>query len=80
MSITLFARRLKRIRKARRMTQAELARRMGLSRPHFVSEAENGRFLFSGETLRALARIFGVEPEYFTQPSYPDSFEGREQR
>ena len=55
------ARRLKRMRKFRRLTQARLAARAGLSLG-YVARLEIGRHAPKLSTLRRLARALGVPP------------------
>lgn len=51
--------RLRALRRAREMTQAELARLAGISTP-YVCEIEKGKVAPSLATARALARVLGV--------------------
>lgn len=53
---------LRSLRRSREMTQAELARRVGVSTP-YVCEIEKGLKTPSLETARALAGVFGVSIE-----------------
>jgi transcriptional regulator with XRE-family HTH domain len=50
---------IKKIRKARKMTQTELARRAGVSQPH-IYDLENGNRRASPETLKRIAEALGV--------------------
>lgn len=58
--------RVREIRRAREMTQDDLARRTGLSRP-YISEIERGR-LASKTAMRRIARALGVGFEQVTLP------------
>lgn len=57
-----FSERLSQARKARRMTQAELAKRMHVSR-QMVSHWENGRVIPSEETARRLCGLLDISAE-----------------
>lgn len=50
---------IKKIRKAQKMTQTELARRAGVSQPH-IYDLENGNRHASPEALERIAKALGV--------------------
>jgi transcriptional regulator with XRE-family HTH domain len=52
---------LQRLRKAKKMSQAELARRADLSR-EYVNKIEAGRYDPPLSTINALAKALGVKP------------------
>lgn len=55
--------RIKELRKAKKMTQKELASRIGLSR-NFITQLETGKKKPSPRTVSALCREFGVYEEW----------------
>lgn len=57
--------RLRRLRQSRAISQAELARRLGLS-PSYLNQIENERRPLALTNLPRLCDLFGVEPEYFS--------------
>jgi transcriptional regulator with XRE-family HTH domain len=63
MSSASFAERLKTAREAKKMSQAQIAKRAGLQ-PSHVSHFETGRREPSAENLRALADALGVTTDY----------------
>jgi transcriptional regulator with XRE-family HTH domain len=59
-----FLRRLRRARTEARLTQVEVARRLGRSQS-FVTKAETGERRLDVVELRAFARIYGKRASYF---------------
>ena len=57
--------RLRRQRESRGISQAELARRLGLS-PSYLNQIENNHRPLALANLPRLCGLFGVEPEYFS--------------
>ncbi len=57
--------RLRRLRESRGISQAELARRLGLS-PSYLNQIENDHRPLALANLPRLCTLFGVEPEYFS--------------
>ncbi|MGO9134832.1 MAG: helix-turn-helix domain-containing protein [Methylovirgula sp.] len=57
--------RLRRLRDSRRLSQAELARRLGLS-SSYLNQIENDHRPLAAAILPRLCDLFGVEPEYFS--------------
>ena len=55
------ARAVRRVRRAAGLTQAQLAKALGVSRPR-ISELENGKHAFRLQTLHKIASALGVEP------------------
>ncbi len=67
------ARKVRSLRQERRWTQAELARRLGLSQARF-SEIERGGGSFTAEQFLAILKLFNVGASHFTaMPRDPDS-------
>ena len=60
--MTNFPERLAQARKARKMTQAELAQKMDVSR-QMVSHWENGRVIPNEETVRQLCELLDIPEE-----------------
>src|SRR5690348_13660090 len=56
--------RLYRLRQQREMTQTALADELGIS-PSYLSQIESDQRPVSRDLLLRLARLFGVQPEYF---------------
>jgi transcriptional regulator with XRE-family HTH domain len=61
---THIAREVRALRQGRRWTQAELAKRLGLSQAR-LSEIERGGGSFTAEQLLAIFRLFNVGPSHF---------------
>lgn len=55
--------RVKKLRKEHGLTQAELAKRVGVKAPS-VTQWETGKTSLSGESLLKVAKILGVSPDY----------------
>lgn len=67
--------RIKQVREALGMTQAELARRMGYSARSTINRIENGSQAFPMKKLDKFAQVLDVTPAYlagFTQEDIPD--------
>lgn len=60
---------IKVLRAKHNMTQEELAKKIGISRPA-MSDIENGKVMPSGKTVIRLANVFGVPAEqiFFEEP------------
>ena len=61
---------IKRLRSFRGLTCAELAERIGCTRP-YLSAVENGRYPASTKILRKLNQALNVTVDYFTMPGEP---------
>ncbi len=57
--------RLRRLRESHGLTQAKLARQFGLS-PSYLNQIENDHRPLTASALPRLCKIFGIEPEYFS--------------
>ena len=67
--------RIKQVREALGMTQAELARRMGYSARSTINRIENGSQAFPMKKLDKFAQVLDVTPAYligFTEADIPD--------
>ena len=67
--------RIKQVREALGMTQAELARRMGYSARSTINRIENGSQAFPMKKLDKFAQVLDVTPAYlagFTETDIPD--------
>lgn len=67
--------RIKQVREALGMTQAELARRMGYSARSTINRIENGSQAFPMKKLDKFAQVLDVTPAYlagFTESDIPD--------
>ena len=67
--------RIKQVREALGMTQAELARRMGYSARSTINRIENGSQAFPMKKLDKFAQVLDVTPAYligFTEDDIPD--------
>ena len=67
--------RIKQVREALGMTQAELARRMGYSARSTINRIENGSQAFPMKKLAKFAQVLDVTPAYlagFTEADIPD--------
>lgn len=67
--------RIKQVREALGMTQAELARRMGYSARSTINRIENGSQAFPMKKLDKFAQVLDVNPAYlagFTEADIPD--------
>ena len=67
--------RIKQVREALGMTQAELARRMGYSARSTINRIENGSQAFPMKKLDKFAQVLDVTPAYlagFTEKDIPD--------
>lgn len=67
--------RIKQVREALGMTQAELARRMGYSARSTINRIENGSQAFPMKKLDKFAQVLDVAPAYlagFTEADIPD--------
>ncbi|MES9904693.1 MAG: helix-turn-helix transcriptional regulator [Sedimenticola sp.] len=64
---------LKRLRKARQMSQREVAERAGLSKS-FVSGVERTAVNISLDNIGALAKVFGVQPYVLLIPPRDDIY------
>jgi XRE family transcriptional regulator, fatty acid utilization regulator len=58
------SRKVRELRTGRRRTQAELAKRLGLSQAR-LSEIERGQGSFSAEQLLEIFQLFNVDPSFF---------------
>jgi transcriptional regulator with XRE-family HTH domain len=56
----IFGKKLRKLREARRITQQELAEKLGFVSNSYVSEVESGKFIPSREKLRKIAKALGV--------------------
>lgn len=63
--------RIKRLRSFRGMTCAELAKRIGCTRP-YLSAVENGRYPVSSKILRKLSQALNVTPDFFIATDEPN--------
>jgi repressor LexA len=63
--------RIKRLRSFRGMTCAELAKRIGCTRP-YLSAVENGRYPVSSKILRKLSQALNVTPDFFIAADEPN--------
>jgi phage repressor protein C with HTH and peptisase S24 domain len=63
--------RIKRLRSFRGLTCAELAKRIGCTRP-YLSAVENGRYPVSSKILRKLSHALNVTPDFFVAADEPD--------
>ena len=63
--------RIKRLRSFRGLTCAELAKRIGCTRP-YLSAVENGRYPVSTKILRKLSQALNVTPDFFVAQAEPD--------
>ena len=63
--------RIKRLRSFRGLTCAELAKRIGCTRP-YLSAVENGRYPVSTKILRKLSQSLNVTPDFFVATDEPD--------
>ena len=59
----LLGQRIKEVRKAKNITQEELAEKIGIGTSN-ISYIENGKFAPSIETLQKLAQVFGI-PQFY---------------
>jgi phage repressor protein C with HTH and peptisase S24 domain len=62
--------RIKRLRSFRGLTCAELAKRIGCTRP-YLSAVENGRYPVSNKILRKLSQALNVTPDFFVSTGEP---------
>ena len=60
---------LRKLRQAKRMTQAQLARELGVSE-FTVCRYETGRLKMSAETIRKAAAVFDACPVYFLEGTH----------
>ncbi len=63
--------RIKRLRSFRGLTCAELAKRIGCTRP-YLSAVENGRYPVSSKILRKLSQALNVTPDFFVATDEPN--------
>lgn len=63
--------RIKRLRSFRGVTCAELAKRIGCTRP-YLSAVENGRYPVSSKILRKLSQALNVTPDFFIATDEPN--------
>lgn len=71
----LLGQRIRQLRKARGITQEELAEKLGICTPN-ISYIENGKFAPSMENFEKLVNIFDVEPyELYKFPSRESTIE-----
>jgi SOS-response transcriptional repressor LexA len=63
--------RIKRLRSFRGLTCAELAKRIGCTRP-YLSAVENGRYPVSSKILRKLCQALNVTPDFFLTSEEPN--------
>lgn len=63
--------RIKRLRSFRGLTCAELAKRIGCTRP-YLSAVENGRYPVSSKILRKLSQALNVTPDFFLAVDEPN--------
>jgi SOS-response transcriptional repressor LexA len=63
--------RIKRLRSFRGLTCAELAKRIGCTRP-YLSAVENGRYPVSSKILRKLSQALNVTPDFFIATDEPN--------
>ncbi|MBX3474635.1 MAG: LexA family transcriptional regulator [Planctomycetes bacterium] len=63
--------RIKRLRSFRGLTCAELAKRIGCTRP-YLSAVENGRYPVSTKILRKLSQSLNVTPDFFVATDEPN--------
>lgn len=67
----LFGTTLRTLRLRQKLTQAELARRLGLARQGYISNLEAGRKAPSLDLVVRLADLFGVTTDYLLQDAIP---------
>jgi transcriptional regulator with XRE-family HTH domain len=62
---------LRYLREKRKLTQADLAQKLGLARQGYVSNLETGRKAPSLELVVHIADVFGVTTDYLLRDSIP---------
>jgi transcriptional regulator with XRE-family HTH domain len=56
----IFGKKLRKLREAKRITQQQLAEKLGFVSNSYISEVESGKFIPSSEKLKKIAKALGV--------------------
>jgi len=67
----LLGEKLRHLRLQRNMSQADLARQLGLARQAFISNLESGRKYPSLKTIVKMSELFGISTDYLLKDGIP---------